>query len=888
MIGRALKRITLTRRRRRIALALGVVVWLLAVAGVAWAVHDVQRDSRGQIEQRFGIRANIAARFIETYAQELLNRERAQATAQLTGERVTRRDFEGVVAGGGYQAAVLTDARGRLLQIFPRRPSLIGRPIGMRYPHLRSALAGRPTVSTVVPAAAGEASIVGFATPFDTPYGRRVFSGGFDIERVPLAAYLTSVTPIKPSAVDVLDPDGIAVAQARGPRLAALPAAEPADGRPHDRSPTVDGRRLRSVERPVAGTPWRLVVSVPEASLYAAVAGAGRWIPWGGLAVFVLASLLVAGLVARLLNTRTALVGDIAKREQVELELRDAQARFHRAFDEAPIGMALVDLDAIWKQVNRALCKMLRYTEAELLAVTREQLTHPDDLAADLEQVAGLVSGVVDHAEFEKRFIDSAGDVVWTHVSRSLVRDAAGHPLYFVAQIQNISERRQFEAKLSHLADHDSLSGLFNRRRFEHELSRQVAYTERYGTPATVLMLDLDNFKYVNDTLGHATGDELLLRVSTALVDRLRETDIIARLGGDEFAIILPETDAEAAGHVAANLLETIKHDGLVLHESRAIQVTGSIGVAAIEAGLALTPAELLMNADVAMYDAKEAGRGRFAVHDPQAGGAARLTHAITWAERIRDALADDGLVLYHQPIMDLKLGQITRHELLLRMIGPDGEHVLPATFLHIAERFGMMGEIDSWVVRQAIALIAGQERLGRRLQLHVNLSSLSLTNPETMATLQSELERSAIDPACLTFEIPEAAAIVNIQKVRSFAERAAELGCGFALDDFGAGFGSFYYLKHLPFDLLKIDGEFVRHLGESVKDQLIVQSLAKIATELGKQTVAEFVEDKATLDLVRSYGVDFAQGYGVGHPEPVSDWRNLEPAAGKAIVSAS
>ncbi len=782
---------------------------------------------------------------------------------------------------------MLTDARGRVLQVFPPAPGLIGRPIGSSQPYLRSALAGTSAVSTLVAPAAGGASIVGFATPFPTPFGRRVFSGGFDIERGPLAAYLTSVTPIKPRAVDLLDPDDAAIATARGPRMSALPETAPADGRSHDRSVTVDGSSLRSVERPIPGTPWRLVVSVPEASLYAALSGAGRWIPWGGLAIFVLASLLVAGLVARLLKTRTALVGDIAMREQVELELRDAQARFHRAFDEAPIGMALVDLDALWRQVNRALCKMLRYTEAELLTRTRAQLTHPDDLAEDLAQVGGLVSGAIDHVEFEKRFIDSAGEIVWTHVSRSLVRDAAGSPLYFIAQIQDISERRQFEAKLSHLADHDPLSGLFNRRRFEQELARQVAYTERYGTPATVLMLDLDNFKYVNDTLGHATGDELLVRVSTALVDRLRETDIIARLGGDEFAIILPETDAAAAELVAGNLLETIKHDGVVLHESRAIQVTGSIGIAPIETGVALTPAELLMNADVAMYDAKEAGRGRFAVHDPLAGGG-RLTDTLSWAERIRGALDDDGFVLYHQPIMDLKLGQVTRHELLLRMIGPDGEHVLPATFLYIAERFGLIAEIDSWVVRQAVALVAGQERLGRRLQLDVNLSGLSLTSPEVIATLERELERSAIDPACLTFEIAEAAAIVNIQKARGFAERVGELGCGFALDDFGAGFGSFYYLKHLPFDLLKIDGEFVRHLGESVKDQLVVQSLATIATELGKQTIAEFVEDKETLELVRSYGVDFAQGFGVGHPEPVSEWRMLEPTGSKATVSAS
>jgi diguanylate cyclase (GGDEF)-like protein/PAS domain S-box-containing protein len=605
-----------TRRRRRLTLGLGLVVWLLAVGLIAAGIDHVQRDSRRQLEQRFEIRADIAARFVETYAREIIKREQAQAAVQLTGARVTRSEFDGVVAGGGYQEAVLTDARGRLLQVAPHKPSLLGKPVGLRYEHLRSALQGKPAVSRVVSAAAGGAASVAFAIPFDTPQGRRVFSGAFDVKRTPLAAYLASVSPIQASAVELIDPDGAVLASGRRPQAGSPLGKQQAGGRHRGERTSIDGEPFRIAERRIAGTPWRLLVAAPEASLYATLSAAGHWMPWGGLAIFVLASLLVAGLFARLLKTRTELVTDIAKRERVELELRDSRTRFRRAFDEAPIGMALVDLDGKWRQVNRALCKMLRYTEAEMLVATRAELTHPDDLAEDLAQVAGFVSGMIDHSDFEKRFIDSGGAIVWTLVSRSLVRDAEGHPLYFVAQIQDTSERRQFEAKLSHLADHDSLSGLFNRRRFERELSRQVAFTERYGTEATVLMLDLDNFKYVNDTLGHATGDELLVRISTALVDRLRETDIIARLGGDEFAIILPETDVAAAERVAGNLLLTIKRDGVVLHESRAIQMSASIGIALIEPGLALTPAELMIDADVAMYAAKDAGRGGFAVYD--------------------------------------------------------------------------------------------------------------------------------------------------------------------------------------------------------------------------------------------------------------------------------
>ena len=858
---------------RRLAASVAIAVCVVAFGAVGFEIYETQGDGRRQLEQRFAIRADLASRFVETYAAEVLIRERAQATAQLTKPRVAAADFGAVVVGGGYQAAVLLDSRGRLLRIAPEKPELLGTQVGERYPHLRSALKGTAAVSAVVPAAAGGAPVVGFAAPFDTPQGRRVLSGAFDIRDSPLAAYLPSVTPLRPSAVDLVDADGAVIASSRSAR-GELPPVELVAGQALDRNATYRGASFRISERAIEGTPWRMVVTVPSALLYAPLSSTGRWFAWAGLVIAALASLLVALLVGRLLKTRTELVADIAQRRAVERQLSEAETRFHRAFAEAPIGMALVDLDGGWRQVNQAMCTMLRYSETDLLNATREQLTHGDDLAADLEQVDALIAGDIDQCEMEKRFIDARGEIVWTTVSRSLVRDDAnGEPLYFISQVQDVSERRRFEAKLSHLADHDALTGLFNRRRLEHELDRQVAYTERYRTGATLLMLDLDNFKYVNDTLGHAMGDELIVRVANALRERLRDTDVIARLGGDEFAIILPESDSAAAEILAAGLLETIAHDGVVLDGRRAIQVSASIGIATIEPGVLRTPAELMVNADVAMYDAKEAGRGRFSVHDQSDDRAGRLTDAVTWAESIRSALADDGFVLYQQPILDLRTNEIARNELLLRMVGADGEHVAPATFLYIAERFGLVQEIDAWVVRRAIALVAEQAKLGRRLQLEVNLSGLSLTSPAVLATIESELAESRIDPSCLTFEITETAAIVNIQKARAFAERIAELGCGFALDDFGAGFGSFYYLKHLPFDVLKIDGEFVRNLTDSVKDQAVVKSLARIATELGKQTVAECVEDAATLELVRRYGVNFAQGFHVGVPQPVSAW---------------
>jgi EAL domain-containing protein (putative c-di-GMP-specific phosphodiesterase class I) len=246
-------------------------------------------------------------------------------------------------------------------------------------------------------------------------------------------------------------------------------------------------------------------------------------------------------------------------------------------------------------------------------------------------------------------------------------------------------------------------------------------------------------------------------------------------------------------------------------------------------------------------------------------------SEASSWAERIRAALKHDGFVLYQQPLMELRTGIVARHEILLRMVAEDGEHIAPMAFLPTAEQVGLVQAIDAWVIRNAIDLIARQARRGQRLQLEVNISGASVTDPELLVVIERELAAAEIDPACLIFEITETAAIDNIELARRFAERLGVLGCGFALDDFGAGFGSFFYLKHLPFDTLKIDGEFIRGLVHCERDQIMVKAIARVALDLGTQTVAEFVTDDATRELVRSYGVHYAQGYGIGRPRPIT-----------------
>ena len=571
------------------------------------------------------------------------------------------------------------------------------------------------------------------------------------------------------------------------------------------------------------------------------------------------------------------IVQDIRPRVEREREIGEAQERFRRAFEDAPIGMAVATLDGCFLEVNQALCAITGYAAEELTGTTFSRITHPEDVAADLEVMRALVAGEMRASADEKRYLRPDGSVVWVARSVTLVRDADGRPLHLLDQIQDITERRRFEHELRRLADHDPLTGLLNRRRFEQELERHVAEVARYGPRGALLVLDLDHFKYVNDVLGHHAGDELILCVAALLQDRLRSSDTLARLGGDEFAVLLPNADTGEAEHVAQTLVQAVREQATVTAAGRRRRVTTSIGIAPFGRGGA-TGEEVLIEADLAMYEAKEAGRDRYALVSPDGDRPARVRARGSWLDRIRGALDDDGFLLYAQPIRDLHTGRILQYELLLRMRGEGGDVIGPAAFLPLAERFGLACEIDRWVVGQAIELLAGDP--GGEITLEVNLSGPSLNDTGLLRLIETEVQRRQVDPRRLTFEITETAAVANIPLARRFAERLMALGCRFALDDFGSGFGSFYYLKHLPFDFLKIDGEFVSGSLTSRTDQLVIEAVVRIARGLGKQTIAEFVSSPELEAFVREQGVDYAQGFEVGRPVPVAELGLHRPAA--------
>jgi len=556
-----------------------------------------------------------------------------------------------------------------------------------------------------------------------------------------------------------------------------------------------------------------------------------------------------------------------AERRKAEQGLHEVQARFETAFANAPIGMALVDMKGRWLQVNDALCRITGHEEKALKGTTLDAITHPEDVDLDADSRRELAAGRIGSFQIEKRYRHASGHYFWVLLTVSLVRDARGRALHVVSQVQDISERKDLAQRLEYLIDHDFLTGLFNRRRFELELSREAERVARYGAKGAVLVMDLDHFKDVNDAFGHKSGDDLLRGVAGALRHRIRQTDLVARVGGDEFAVLLPQTDADQAQVVADGIVKTMGQHVAVLGE-QSIRTTASIGVAMFDG---LSAAEVLARADLAMYEAKQAGRNRFALYRPDGSRRKRVSARMAEAERLRTALDEQRLLLYGQPILDLRENEVHQYEILLRLKDEeDGEPAPPSTFLYIAERFGLIQAIDGWVAKKAIAIIGEHARAGRRLVLHVNLSGRSIGDPSVAALIESALGEAGIDPACLVFELTETAAIANIEEARAFAHRLRARGCQLALDDFGAGFGSFYYLKALPFDYFKIDGDFIRGIAESPMDQLVVRAIVGIARGMGKKTIAEFVTDAGTARLLKKAGVDYAQGYHVGRPRPL------------------
>lgn len=431
-----------------------------------------------------------------------------------------------------------------------------------------------------------------------------------------------------------------------------------------------------------------------------------------------------------------------------------------------------------------------------------------------------------------------------------------------------LAERRVMEARLQYLVGHDDLTGLANRRRLEQALEMAVLNARCNRRPLALLYLDLDRFKLINDREGHGAGDRGLILVANRLRQHMRPGHLLARISADEFAVLAEGTDEAAA----LALAETLRAALADLHyESRDAHypLSASIGVACLHPDDQVRAPELLARADQACYAAKREGRNR--IHLYASGDEAALADMEAdghWAGRLRTALACDGLVLAFQPVVRLRDATVAHYEVLVRLREEDGTLVLPGEFLRAAERTGLVAEIDRWVLRRTLEIMRRLPPRLARAGFNVNLSGHTFRDPGFVGFVRDLLAGTGVAGQRLTFELTETAAIADPERARETVEQLRALGCRIALDDFGSGFSTYSYLKRFPVDFLKIDGGFITQLAWDTVDQALVRSIVEIARALGKETIAEFVGDARTLELVRGYGVDYAQGYHLGRPE--------------------
>lgn len=457
------------------------------------------------------------------------------------------------------------------------------------------------------------------------------------------------------------------------------------------------------------------------------------------------------------------------------------------------------------------------------------------------------------------------------------VRDGSNQMIGLVIVFRDVTQHYALARKLSWQASHDFLTGLVNRREFEQRLAEAISNAHETGQQHTLCYLDLDQFKIVNDTCGHVAGDELLRQLSVLLRRRLRTTDTLARIGGDEFGIILHDCGPVNANSITDHLLTMIQGFRFVW-QSNTFSIGASIGLVSINAE-SRDLNSILGAADAACYAAKERGRNRIHVYQADDFDLVQQRGERRWIARITKALEEKRFCLYQQKIMpiDQSSGAKTHYELLLRMVSETGEVIAPMAFIPAAERYGLMISIDRWVVSHFFAaykslpqnMLAGSQ--GSGCVYAINLSGVSVSDDQFLSFLKDQFIVHKILPETICFEITETAAIANLNKAAHLIGEIKDMGCSFALDDFGSGMSSFAYLKNLPVDYVKIDGSFIKNIMSDSVDSALVECMNRIGHEIGMQTIAEFVENDSILEKLRGFGVDYAQGYGIAKPSPLN-----------------
>jgi diguanylate cyclase (GGDEF)-like protein/PAS domain S-box-containing protein len=515
---------------------------------------------------------------------------------------------------------------------------------------------------------------------------------------------------------------------------------------------------------------------------------------------------------------------------------------------------------------------------------------HPNDLPL----VRGTFRRHVhngDPYDVDFRLRTRRGDYRWFHSRGKSVRNAGGKLIRMAGSVTEIGERKTLESELAFLASHDPLTGVLNRRRFKEILHHALQSEDGTSKKPILLFLDLDQFKIVNDTCGHAAGDQLLRDVTDLFGQWLGDDGVIARLGGDEFAVLLTGHSVESAWAVAETLRVAV-HDFQFVHKDRAFWLGVSIGLVVLEPGLDTVDA-VLTHADRACYLAKDEGRNRICLYAHSDREIVVRRDEMDWMSRMRQAISENRLQLFAQPIVPVGKDSSTEDhvEVLLRLVDEYGVVVPPMAFIPAAERFGLMPEIDRWVIQTAFNLYAVKAACapaGRDQVWAVNLSGATLGDDDFPSFLQRQFMEHGVPYGAICFEITETAAVSNLRRAGKFMKVMKLLGCRFALDDFGAGASSFSYLKQLPVDYLKIDASLVRDLLNDPVDDVMVEAIHRIGHVMNIETIAEGVEDKRLLERLAEIGVDFAQGYALGMPEPLHPLAEQQSGRDHAMASGA
>jgi diguanylate cyclase (GGDEF)-like protein/PAS domain S-box-containing protein len=550
-------------------------------------------------------------------------------------------------------------------------------------------------------------------------------------------------------------------------------------------------------------------------------------------------------------------IRQIEKRKLCEAQLKREKDMVSRAVEMSPALLIFIDEKGHVISFNRACRELTGYSLAEVQGKIYWDLPFWPSEKATFQTESHASGSDVRSALRETEWITKEGKIRFVSWSFSDAFDAEGVLEFTIGAGIDITERRDAETRLAYLAEHDSLTDLYNRSKLT-SLIEGASQAAREGRPTALLYIDLDNFKNVNDVAGHGAGDRLIMKLAAMLKDISRAEDNLVRFGGDEFVIILHEASLEEAREIAERY--RAKVDSLEFEDSgETFNVSTSIGLAVIDG--TMSSEELVASVDSACYTAKARGRNRIAIHTKDENEISRATADVHWAKRIKGAIRKQELELWFQPILNVRTGEIDFHEALLRL--RDEPALSPCAFLGAMHRTGGMPFLDRHVVELATqALVANPD-----VALSVNISAQSANDTSFFEHVAHLFDFYEISYSRVLFEITETALMFEPEKARPFFEMLKKKGFRFALDDFGVGFSSLGYLRHLPIEILKVDGVFIKDLARQPINQALVQSINQTAHILKLQTVAEFVEDEETLELIGAFGFDFAQGYYIGKP---------------------